>query len=159
MQPPISNCPYSTSLSLKYPMQKYASIHKHPHGEWSNLSICNVSTIWWAVYIAPNWEEQTLISPRPNTPKLSLSIELQCLGGPTIAKENSNNVLIYHIHRDLNDGHEWTCTIYWFGTFEAFGSQGFVLLRHTTDGQLKKVEGVAERWRDDYLPGRSFWAS
>jgi hypothetical protein len=100
-----------------------------------------------------------LISPRPNTPKLSLSIELQCLDGPTVAKENSNNVLIYHIHRDLNDGHEGPCTIYWSGSFEAFGSQGFVLLQHTADGQMENIEGLTETWRDEYLSRRSFWDS
>ncbi|KAJ5196919.1 hypothetical protein N7449_007398 [Penicillium cf. viridicatum] len=93
----------------------------------------------------------------PNTPKLSLSIELQCLDGPTIGRQNSYNVLIYHLHRDPNDGHEGLCTIYWSGTFEVFGPQGFVLVEHTTDGQLKKVEGVAETRRDEYPSGRSFW--
>ncbi|KAJ5766040.1 uncharacterized protein N7511_003656 [Penicillium nucicola] len=95
----------------------------------------------------------------PNTPKLSLSIELQSLDGPTVAKEGSNNMLIYHIHRDPNDGHDEPCTIYWSGSFEAFGSKGFVLLRHTADGEMEKVEGLVESWNDEYLSSGAFWGS
>lgn len=111
-----------------------------------------------ALYVfRPSRSRKLLISPRPNTPKLSLSLELQSLDGPTIAKKGSNNVITFIIYREPDDGHEEPCTIYWHGGIVAFSSQGFLLLRHMADGQLEKIDGLAKTWWDNYLSERRFF--
>lgn len=100
--------------------------------------------------------EQKPIFHRLDTPKFSLYLELQCSKGPTIAKEGPNNLVIFHITREVNDDHEEPCSIYWTGS-DAFGSQGLLLLRHTAEGRLEKVEGLVKPEHEQFLSERGFW--
>ncbi|KAJ5602049.1 hypothetical protein N7510_011583 [Penicillium lagena] len=82
----------------------------------------------------------------PNTPILTLSLELQALQGNKIAKRKSNCGVVFRVHRE-DDGHDQVCSFFWSGMVDAFGSQGLVLLRHTGDGQYERIDPPFETWR------------
>jgi hypothetical protein len=68
-----------------------------------------------------------LMPSRPDTPKLTLSLELQGLTESKIAKRKSNSGLIFRIHRGT-EGHDQPCSFYWSDTVDAWGSNGLLLL-------------------------------
>jgi hypothetical protein len=108
----------------------------------------------------------------PDTPNLTLSLELQGLSDSIIAKRKSNSGLIFRIHRGT-DGHGYPCSFYWSATVDAWGSTGLVLLRYNADGQLERVTLPSEPWRAhdptepwiarnaqclfELMPGKSTW--
>lgn len=114
-----------------------------------------------------------LTHPRPDTPKLTLSLELQALGGTKVVKQKSNSGLVFRIHRG-NDGRDQPCSFYWSSFVDAWGYRGLVLLHHTADGQLERVSLPSEPWRArdstkprisrnsqgvfELKPGESTWA-
>lgn len=82
----------------------------------------------------------------PDTPNLTLSLELQGLNDSKIAIRNSNSGFVFRIHRGP-DGHHKPCSFYWSDTVDAWGSEGLVLLRHDVKGQLERVKLPSEPWR------------
>ncbi|KAJ5160305.1 uncharacterized protein N7482_007309 [Penicillium canariense] len=96
------------------------------------------------IQIAPSLKYSTT-DAAPDTPNLTLSLELQGLSDSKIAKRNSNSGIIFRIHRNTDD-HDQPCSFYWSETVDAWGSGGLVLLRHN-QGQLERVSLPSEPWR------------
>lgn len=73
-------------------------------------------------------------------PSLSISFELLSSSGK-FAKDGTQGIVVT-LHRAHGDGHDQPCIFYWSGEQDGFESLGFLLLHHTSDGQLEKVHGV-----------------
>lgn len=85
---------------------------------------------------------------RSNTPSLTLSLSLGAYKGSLISKNNADRCVVeFTLHRGIDDGQEEPCSFFWSGDYDAFGIQGFLLLRHTADGELEKVNVSSESWR------------
>ncbi|ODM21576.1 hypothetical protein SI65_02420 [Aspergillus cristatus] len=75
---------------------------------------------------------------RPDTPTLSLSLEL--LSSSATLNRNGKPGILITVHRSPNDTPSQPCIFYWSSSKDGFGPDGFLLLHHTTEGHLEQVE-------------------
>jgi hypothetical protein len=123
---PSSGYPYSQNKQIAMDDPRIASFLKYSPSDAAS------------VLLQPE-QRIELMPSRPDTPNLTLSLELQELSESKIAKRNSNSCLIFRIHRGA-DGHDQPCSFYWSATVDAWGSTGLVLLRHNADGELERLK-------------------